>query len=95
MSAACPTFGFHVAFALEDALAPTTRDATWNAWAALLAGRGLEGRSGDDERRFRGVVTSVAAQATDGDRVAIAAWLSARPELAEWRVGELVELQTS
>jgi uncharacterized protein YggL (DUF469 family) len=95
MSAPCPTYGFHVAFAFRPSVAPEARDTVWEQWIDTVESRGLECGGGGDDHRHHYVVSSVAAQATDADRGAISAWLAERPELAEWSVGELVDLQTS
>ena len=95
MSAPCPTYGFHVAFEFRRSLAPEARDEAWDRWIEMVEGRGLECGGGGDDLRQHYVVSSVAAQATDGDRAAISAWLAARPELATWSVGEHVDLQAA
>ena len=95
MSAPCPTYGFHVAFEFRPSVAPESRDMMWAEWIDVVEGRGLECGGGADAERRRHVVMSVAAQATDADRSAISRWLAARPELATWSVGELVDLQPS
>lgn len=93
MSAPCPTYGFHVAFEFRPSVAPEALDRMWAEWIDVMEGRGLECGGGGDDLRQHYVVSSVAAQATDGDRAAISAWLAARPELAAWTVGELVDLE--
>ena len=90
MSAPCPTFGFTVAIELRAALSARERDQFSREWTAFLGSRGLYCGRGDGRNH---VIASEAAQAIDGDRTAVSAWLAARPELQAWRVGELIDVE--
>jgi len=88
MSAPCPALGFVVTMEL----APGAHDALWRAWSELLEARGLCAAGGVAERR-ECVVTSEASQATESDRDAVRAWLAARGDVRDWRVGEIEDLR--
>lgn len=88
MAAPCPSYGFVIRVAFRPALddAPF-----WGAFIDFLEERGLYCAGGGGETPAY-VVGSDAAQATDADRAAVRSWLASRPEVAEWSVGELFDL---
>ncbi|MDF1505819.1 50S ribosome-binding protein YggL [Roseisolibacter sp. H3M3-2] len=92
MSAACPEYGFAVTLTPDPALAPADRDALRADLARLLAMRGVDAGGARGGAAWRLVVTRDGGQATDGDRGAARAWAAARPELAAFEVGDLVDL---
>ncbi len=92
MSAPCPTFGFVVVMDIVPGIDAQTRDALSDAWNDFLEARGLYCVGGAAAERLEYVIASEAAQATENDREATRAWLTARPELRGWRVGDLEDL---
>jgi len=102
MSAPCPVFAFQVVFHLAPGLGEEAARALWDAFVAgPVGGRGLvcEGGEGVGGGAATGrrpyLVRSEAAQATDDDRRAVAAWASARPEIVEAEVGPLVDVASA
>ena len=90
MTAPCPALGFHVMMD-SGALSRERFDALLDAWMGFLDARGLY-CAGGGSAPMRIVVASEASQATENDRLAAQTWLASRPELLNWHVGDLEDL---
>ena len=93
VSAPCPALGFVVELEPAAGLSAERLVALRAEWAAFLDGRGLRGRERHVGLQLRFEVESEASQATQSDRAAAEAWLSARDELARCRVGDIHDLR--
>lgn len=91
MTAPCPALGFCVVIDVTgDSAVPL--DELRRAWTDFLETRGLYCMS-TEGRPLTFVVASEASQATETDRAAARTWLTARPELRAWSVGDLEDLR--
>lgn len=92
MSSACPRFSFSVRLQPKAGCDDRSRRALSEAFLSFASEHGLEaGSRSSDTLDF--VVTGLAMQASDADRVAAERWLRERSDLAGWTIGELRDLQ--
>ena len=93
MSAPCPVFGFDVHVRLADWVDEAAADALLDEFiVGPIEGNGLLAGGGGDRRGWRHTVSREIGQATEADRVAVAAWAAGRAEIAACDVGPLVDL---
>lgn len=93
MTAPCPALGFVVSMHFASSLSDAARVELRKVWLGVLEERGLE-CAGIGTGISSYAVSSEVAQATEDDRVAIARWLADLPQLAESKVGPLVDLRS-
>lgn len=92
MSAACPEYGFDVAFRLAPDLADHARHEIFLAIDAIARNRGLTSEGGGGPMIWRFTITRDGGQAIDADREVFATWAATRPEIVECTLGPLADL---
>jgi uncharacterized protein YggL (DUF469 family) len=92
MSAPCPEFGFDVTLRFTPGLPEDAADAVMTAFVQAVEARGLTAGGGGDATGWSLTVGPGAVQAIDADRDALASWGATRPEIADMKVGPVVDL---
>lgn len=95
MSAPCPVFGFVVRVRLAPGLSEAAGGTLLDDFVRAAESRGLSAGGGAGATGWELTIASVAGQAVETDRAALAAWADGRPEVVDLTVGPLVDLQES